>query len=105
MDAGTVGWSIVSPSANRAMKTSTAALAARVPGTRPLSPSTSQDSPHRVDMTMKTRVRRRPVIRPSTKNCRPTMTAVLTANANPMTRVETSATCRANAGIPASIWP
>ncbi len=33
------------------------------------------------------------------------MTAVLTANANPMTRVDTSLTERANAGKPASIWP
>ena len=54
---------------------------------------------------MKTRVRRLPLIRPSTKNCRPTMTAVLTAKANPITPVETWATPRAKAGIPASIWP
>ena len=56
-------------------------------------------------MTMKTRVRRLPLIRPRTKNWSPTITAVLTANAKPITWVETSATSRANAGIPASIWP
>ena len=33
------------------------------------------------------------------------MTAVLTAKANPMTSVDTSLTCRAKAGNPASIWP
>ena len=33
------------------------------------------------------------------------MTAVLTANANPITSVETSLTCRAYAGKPASSWP
>ena len=33
------------------------------------------------------------------------MTAVLTAKAKPITRVETSLTSRANAGKPASICP
>ena len=35
----------------------------------------------------------------------PTMTAVLAAKARPMVRVDTSLTCRANAGNPASICP
>ena len=35
----------------------------------------------------------------------PTMTMVFAANANPIVRVDTSLTCRANAGNPASICP
>ena len=84
------------------MKTRTAALAATEPGTRPASPSTTQDSAQSADITMNTRVRRLPLMRPRTKNCRPTMTAVLTAKAKPMTRVETSATLageRRHAGL------
>ena len=100
-----VGCSIVSPSANEAWNSRTPATAATEPGTSPVAPSSPHDAAQSRAMTMSTRVRRRSVITRSTRNCRDTMTAVLTANANPITSVETSLTCRAYAGKPASSWP
>ena len=44
-------------------------------------------------------------MRRRTKNCSPTITAVLTAKAKPTTEVDTWLTWRAKAGKPASIWP
>ena len=75
-------------------------------GTSPAAPerratSTAQTSA----MTTITRVRRRPLMRDSTGTAAATITAVLTANAMPIVRVDTSATWRAYAGNPASNCP
>ena len=93
--AGTVGCSRVSPNANTPMNASTPIAAASESGSSPAAPRISHDSAHTRAITTITRVRRRPLMRFSTANCSSTITAVLTANEKPITRVETSATCRA----------
>ena len=87
------------------MNASTPIAAVSVSGRNPAAPRISQDAAHTPAITIITRVRRRPLMRLSTVNCSSTITAVLTANAKPITRVGTSATSRANAGKPASICP
>ena len=82
--AGTVGCSIVSPSPNSTWKTMTPAAAARVPATSPVAPSSSQAAAHSTTSPRNTRVRRWPSMNRSTRNCSPTMTAVLAAKAKPM---------------------
>ena len=103
--AGTVGCSSVSPSANTPMNASTPAIATVPPGKAPAIPSTSHEVPQIAAITISRRVRRRPEIRLSTANCSSTITAVLTANARPIVRVDTSAAWRAKPGKPASCWP
>jgi hypothetical protein len=77
------------------MNARTPIAAASVSGTSPAPPRMSHEAAHTSAITHMTRVRRLPVMYLSTVNCSSTMTAVLTANAKPITCVETSATCRA----------
>jgi hypothetical protein len=87
--AGIVGWRSVSPRAKMPLKASTPIAAARVPATTPVRPRVSQATAHSTAITTSTRVRRRPLICRSTTNCSSTITAVLTANPKPITRVDT----------------
>ena len=98
--AGTVGWSIVSPSPNSTWNITTPIAATKVPATRPVAPEQQPGRGPQPDQAEEDPGAPVPVDAPQHEELQPTMTTVFAAKARPIVRVDTSLTCRANAGKP-----